>query len=217
MAGLESYLSQICGKLTANPAVADDIREELRGHLEEVVATYQAAGATPAEALAQALARFGPAGSLSARLGEVHRPECVWALRLRGAAAGLLLGGLLAVLLSVAGGGGPLSPLSVAAPAGPRLLPLLNGALLGAFVGSLAISRGGLFVGWLLGSLLWLVEATVCWVTGAMADAYLPGGSLAAFDGLLLSPVLGGLFSAAVGIVVAGLLSLTSRPLPEVR
>jgi len=145
--------------------------------------------------------RFG--GGPLLPTGEVHRPECIWALRLKGAAAGLLVGGLLAVLLAAAEGGGPLSAFSAPATGGPRLLPLLNGALLGVLVGALSTTRAGLFVGWLLGSLLWLIEATACWITGTVADSYLPGQSLTALNSLLLAPLLGGLFSAAVGLLTA--------------
>ena len=77
--------------------------------------------------------------------------------------------------------------------------------------------RGGLVVGWLLGSLVWLVECTVSWVTGTMTDSYLPTQSMTVFDGLLLSPVIGGFFSAAVGLSSAALVSLTSRPRAQIR
>ena len=217
MSSLDTYLDRICGRLAVNPAVADDIRDELRAHLEEAIAAYRAAGVAPAEAVGRAMGRFGQVERVFTCLDAVHRPACIWALRLRGAAAGMLFGSFLALLLPFVGRLGLFPPLFAAPPDGLRAVPLLNGALMGAFVGSLAITRGGLFVGWLLGSLVWLVECTVCWVTGAMTDSYLPTQSLAAFDGLLLSPIIGGLFSAAVGLGATALLSITSRPRPEIR
>jgi hypothetical protein len=217
MPSIDVYLDQICGRLAVNPAVAENIREELRSHLEEAIATYEAIGASPTEATEHAVARFGQSARLFAYLDEVHRRECRWALRLKGAAAGLLFGCLLGLLLPFVRRLGLFSPLFSAAPEGPRVLPLLNGALMGAFIGSLAITRGGLVVGWLLGSLVWLVECTVSWVTGTMTDSYLPTQSMTVFDGLLLSPVIGGFFSAAVGLSSAALVSLTSRPRAQIR
>jgi hypothetical protein len=213
MSSIEAYLDRVCGNLHVNPAVAADLRDEFRAHLEELAESYRAAGATAEEAYQRAIARFGAAARLCVSLEEVHREEPGWLQCHKGLAAGMLAGCLLTVPLLV------LMRLGLAASLFAALLVLpspalglaLNGLVVGGLIGLVSRAHGGVFIGWILGSLIWLVEYLCCWVLGTTSSAFSPELSLAMLNSMLLAPVVGGADGAAAGLASTFLLTLTSR------
>jgi hypothetical protein len=105
MASIESYLDRICARLSTNPAVAEDVRRELRAHLEDLVEHYCAQGMTRPEAAERAIAWLGEAERVRTGLGTVFRGDAEWVRRLKAAAAGGLLGVALSLALPVSGHG----------------------------------------------------------------------------------------------------------------
>jgi hypothetical protein len=213
----DSYLDGVCGRLEVNPAAADDIREELGSHLEELAQAYAAEGNDPREAAALAIAHFGDAGKLHDCLDRVHQGDAWWLLRLKGLGLGMLLGALLGAAIPVGGHlevFARLLPLSDALGT-PQGLILLNAILAGGLIGLLAAGGRGLLVGWSAGSLLWLGEYVVYWITGVASGAADPAANM--LNSVLLAPLLGGTFGAAVGASSSVILSATSRIRPQIQ
>jgi hypothetical protein len=207
----------VCDELRVNPAEAEDIREELELHLEELIATYAAAGASRAEATERALRQFGDAARLQGCLDCVHRGDAWWVLRLKGLGIGLLLGALLGVLLPI---GGHLEALLPMLPLPAHLDPsrahfAFNGMLVGGLVGLLAAGGRAILAGWCAGSLVWLAEYVVHWVASVAGGAPEPAVNL--LNSVLLAPLLGGAFGAAVGAAVAAILSAARNIRPQIQ
>lgn len=219
MSSIEAYLDQACGQLYVNPAVATDIRDELRGHLEELVAWHQREGVDEEEALRLALAGFGEPAKLNSYLHMVHHGDGLWARRLKAMALGMAMGSLISLLSALARQMGSASPLLLASvgAAGSQLYLPIGAITTGGLIGLLSARRGGFFVGWTLGSLAWLVAYAAVWVSGTVSGSFSPQESLSAFYGVLLSPILGGLFGAAVSLGSGALLSAGSRLRPTIR
>lgn len=68
---IEQVLARIRAQMNLDRETEHEVLEEIRSHLEEVVAEAQAQGADEAEALAQAAARFG-VEEVGTTLQEVH-------------------------------------------------------------------------------------------------------------------------------------------------
>jgi hypothetical protein len=216
---IDGYLDKVCARLRVNPAEAEDLREELRGHIEELIESYSAGGADRAEARELALAWFGEAHKLHDCLDLVHQGDAWWVYRLKGMLLGALFGALLALLIPF---GGHIEFLTRLFPmlshlGNARLDVVINALLVGGLIGLVASGDRSLFVGWLVGSLVWLIEYAAYWIIGVASNTAPPEESLTMLNSVLLSPLLGGLFGAAVGISTAAMLSRLSKARPEIR
>ncbi len=213
---LEAYLDHVCARLRVNPAEAEEIREELGCHLEDLIEMHAARGMGGAEATAAAISEFGDPGKLHYCLDRVYRGDGWWVLRLKGLGLGLVIGGVLGVVVPV---GGHLEFAASAFPLLGQIDPLrahvvINAMLAGGVIGLLSAGGRGLLAGWCVGSLLWLTEYVVHWVTSVAAGP--AGGGLGLMSSVLLAPLLGGAFGAAVGAGSAAMLSLAGRLRPEI-
>jgi hypothetical protein len=199
-----------------NPAEADDLRQELRAHLEELVESYSAGGASRHEATDLALAWFGDAHRLHDYLDRVHQGDAWWIRRLKGLGLGMLIGGLLALLLPVGGHLEFVARLFGVPPGidASRFHMLVNALIAGGVIGLFSAGSRSLLIGWSVGSLAWLVEYMAYWIGSVAAGS---GGDLSTMNSVLLAPLAGGAFGAAVGSGAAALLVLTSRARPEIR
>jgi hypothetical protein len=218
VASIETYLDEVCGQLHVNPAVAGDIRDELRGHLEDSVERYRREDSDAAAALRRALASFGEPAKLNTCLCLVHHGECVWLRRLKAMALGIAIGCLFS-LLGTLGRQLGLAPLSLVVPGdgGLHSSQSIAAIAVGGVIGLLSAGRRGFFVGWTLGSLAWLIACAGVWVSGTVGGSVTPQESLSGFYGVLLAPVLGGLFGATVELSSGALLSAASRLRPGIR
>ncbi len=219
MASVEVYLDRACARLRVNPAEADDIREELRAHLEELIQSYRGGGVDRAEATDLALAWFGDAHKIHDSLDLVHQGDVWWVGRLKGMALGMFVGALLALLIPFGGHVEFLARLLpfLTALDSSRVNLLLNSLLVGGIIGLFSSGGRSLFVGWTLGSLIWMAEYTAYWINGVASNTAPADDSLNMLSSVLLSPILGGLFGALVGLITAGALSRLSRARPEIR
>ncbi|WP_179218635.1 FtsW/RodA/SpoVE family cell cycle protein [Saccharibacillus sp. O23] len=100
---IEAYLDRMCAKIKAKE-LHPELREEMRGHIEELIADREEEERSPQQAAAWALEQMGDADEVGSTLGRVHKPKFDWRLLLPIAVmAGL---GLLALFsLSAAGEG----------------------------------------------------------------------------------------------------------------
>jgi hypothetical protein len=204
--------------LPANPAAAEDIREELRSHLCEMVEACIAEGMDRQTATDRAICQFGDPQSVHYSLQRVHRGDPWWIWRLKGMVVGAVLGAILSLVLPVGGhfesAGGVLMSASGWGPSPTQLV--CNGLIAGGLIGLLAGARG-LFIGWVVGALVWLAEHVACFVMlTAGGFAQLDGG-VDLLNSVLLSPVVGGLFGAVVGAGCSAILFASSRLRPEIR
>ncbi|NIM07260.1 MAG: hypothetical protein GTN69_08630 [Armatimonadetes bacterium] len=219
MSSIEAYLNSACSRLQVDPAQSDDIREELRAHLEELMQAYSAGGIDRKEATELALAWFGSAHKLNDSLNLIHRGDAWWIYRLKGLALGMIIGGLLALLIPM-GGHFEFITGFFAIPYGieaSRLHILINALVVGGVIGLLATGGRGLLVGWSVGSLVWLTEYVVYWIISVASDSPPVGASLSMLNALLLAPLLGGVFGAAVGLSSTAAQSIAARLRPQVR
>jgi len=215
---IETYLDQSCARLPINPAEAEDVREELRSHLRELVEGYAAEGLDRAAATERALTWFGDPQRLHDSLDLVHHGDPWWVWRLKGMVLGAVLGAAIALLLPV-GGHIEFLTTTLGRPLGweaGRIQLALNGLLAGGLIGLLSGARG-IFVGWVAGSLIWMAEYVAYLIISIATDMAPPDGGLRLFTSVILSPVLGGLFGAVVGGVCTALLTGASRLRPEIR
>lgn len=219
MTSIGAYLDRVCHRLRANPAAVEDVREELRAHLGELIKEYQRAGVSRPEAIQIALQEFGEAQAIRGWLDQVHQGDPWWVLRLKGLGTGMLLGAMLATVLTLAA---PLQPLMgrLWLESGGELgraQATLNGLLVGGVAGLVCAGGRRFYAAWLLGSLAWLVEYLVYWVQSIAAGMPVPDGGLGMMNAVLLAPVVGGFFALAVGAGTAALLRVLGRLRPEVR
>ena len=198
MSSLDGYLDRVCGRLAVNPAVADEVREELRTHLEEAIGSASARGATREEAVAQALAGFGEVARVQAALQVVHSPEGVWLARREGPGGGGARG--VSALIGAApagenGAGAPLRPGRPASGGGGRR------------------GRVGRADRLLLPGARRRVRGLAAWLSGLAGRGHAEmdarqrrtarrrrRASLAALHSVLLAPLFGGCFGAAVAM-----------------
>jgi len=216
VASVEAYLDRVCGKLRVNSAEAEDIREELRSHLDEIVHGRLERGLSEAAAIDFALASVGDPVKLHGCLDRVHSGDPWWMRRLKGFVFGMLMGGFLALLIPL-GGHLEFAARLISLPAfDPSRLPmLLNGLVAGGVIGLLAAGGGGVLVGWSAGAMLWLAEYVTYWLAQAAGgDASSAGDML---PRVLLAPLLGGVFGAAVGAASSAVLAAASRFRPRIQ
>jgi hypothetical protein len=216
---IESYLDRICAELQLNPAEAAEIRTELRAHLQDLISAYSAGGIDFSEAADLALSWFGDPEKIYTRLDSVHRGEAWWLRRLKGLAVGMIVAGLLALIIPMTG---PLAFLSkfFAIPFGleaTRLHLLLNGLGIGGIIGLSASGGRGLFVGWGIGSLVWLIEYLILWISTSFKGSGNPETLSALVTTVLLAPLLGGIYGAFIGLGSTRLLLFLSRLRPDIR
>jgi hypothetical protein len=200
VSNLEVYLDRACGCLRVNPAEAEDIRRELRAHLEERVQEAVAGGVDVAEAVEKVLTGFGPAERVRAGLCEVHQTDPWWLSRLQCAALGALLGLAVISLLPFAQRLG-LSPTDGPSP--------LMGAIIGAAIGLVSIPGRSPIAGLVVGSLGWMATGLAAFLTASTAP---PSGDwVRPFNSLLLSPIVGSFFGVVVSAASASCLRFSLR------
>jgi hypothetical protein len=203
VASIDSYLDRACARLHANPAEVEDIRREIRLHLEDMIAEYCAEGMTRPEAAERAIAWLGEAEQIRAGLELVHHGDPGWMRRLKGVA----LGGLLGAILS-RWAGACLLPTGLAAhsAAGDALVGLATGCC----IGLLSNSRSGLVTGLAVGSLT-RFAARVGGLASPLASASTSDSMVQATREALLALILGGIFGLAVAAGSRAMLSVLSR------
>jgi len=214
---VDAYLDRVCGGLRVNPAEAEDIREELRSHLEAIIQERLERGLSETAATDFAITSVGDPGRVHRCLDRVHQGDAWWVLRLKGLVFGMLMGGFLALLIPL---GGHLEFaarfISFSTAVDPSRVPvLLNGMAVGGVIGLLSAGGRGLLVGWSGGALMWLAESAIYWMTRAVGgDAGMAGNML---ERVLLAPLLGGIFGASVGAASSAVLAAASRVRPRVQ
>jgi hypothetical protein len=202
VSSVEAYLDQVCTRLRVHPAEADDIREELRAHLEERLHEAVTQGAGLVEAEERVLAAFGEAEVVRASLQSVHERAPWWLYRLLAGIAGALLGTASVLLLSLVQHAG-VGALALPTPA--------EGAAAGAAAGMLCWPGRGIAVATITGALAWVSLSYLSRISGTRRSAALPLDWLCAFASVVFSPVAGALFGATVATATATLLSMSSR------
>jgi hypothetical protein len=216
---IEAYLDRACAGLKINPAQADDIREELRSHLEETLLT-QGVELNDAAAVRAALSGFGDPEKLAEFLGLVHQGERPWRRRFKGLLIGLSLGFILSWLGGKASEISPLGRFFLAPIGGASPVVLwLNCLGLGGLIGLLSVIGKPLLLGWWIGFFAWIIELAILGATTligagtpAAASNSLPAPSL-----LLLTPLLGGCFGLFIALSARGISFLISCFRPEIR
>ncbi len=78
---IEEYLDQVCARIRARE-LHPELREEIRGHIDELLTEKEDDGISPIEAARWALAQMGDADEVGGTLGQVHRPRFNWKLLL---------------------------------------------------------------------------------------------------------------------------------------
>ncbi len=196
MASIDSYLDRACARLRANPAEVEDLRREIRAHLEDLIEQYCAEGMSRPEAAERAIAWLGKAEQIQTGLGAVFHGDPEWVRRLKGLAVGGLLGAVLPLLVPFAGHAATDATL---------------GAASGVCIGLLSASRSRLVAGFAIGSLTWFA-ATVGSLAALAASSTATGSSpLQLANSVLFALIAGGIFGALVAAGTALLLSLLSR------
>lgn len=76
---LQKYLNAVCAQVRCREVHAD-IREELTGHIDELVGEYTATGVPVEEAIPKAVARMGDPEMVGRQLHQAHRPRLEWSL-----------------------------------------------------------------------------------------------------------------------------------------
>ncbi|WP_170315017.1 FtsW/RodA/SpoVE family cell cycle protein [Saccharibacillus brassicae] len=78
-ASIGAYLDRLCARVKAKE-LHPELREEMRGHLDELIADKEDAGASTLEAALWAMKQMGDADEIGGTLGQVHRPKFNWKL-----------------------------------------------------------------------------------------------------------------------------------------
>ena len=145
---IEHVLARIRAQMDLDRETEHEVLEEIRSHLEDVVAEAQAQGLNESEALAQAAARFG-LEEVGATLQEV----------LGGWKAGVLVPFVLAAALKSAQGSSTVAMITSAAIVMPLLGPLGLGASgWGPALAVVAIGCGSMTVSHANDSYFWVVS-----------------------------------------------------------
>lgn len=231
---VNAYLEAVCAQVRCKE-VHSEVRLELAGHIEDLVAAHVQSGLLPGEAVGRALAHMGDPVRVGRQLHLAHRPHTDW--RLLAATQALVLLGIWAMYAIDASGS-----FTAGAPG-----PLLADQLLGSAVGLAA--AGALFVAdyrrlrrlaWPLYGLVLLGLLGAAWAEPALPllaalvrssplllvpalagilsgwDWHAPGASVR-LPGLLGAPVgiylyTANLYTAAEFMAVTGVLVLVARP-----
>lgn len=78
---IEEYLDRVCARIRAKE-LHSELREEIRGHIDELLTEKENEKISPIEAATWALAQMGDADEVGGTLGQVHRPRFNWKLLL---------------------------------------------------------------------------------------------------------------------------------------
>ena len=78
---IEEYLDRVCARIRARE-LHPELREEIRGHIDELLAEKEDEKIPPIEAAIWALKQMGDADEVGGTLGQVHRPRFNWKLLL---------------------------------------------------------------------------------------------------------------------------------------
>jgi hypothetical protein len=215
---IEAYLDQACAGLKINPAQAQDIREELRSHLEDTLQSKGVMLNNP-EAVQAALIDFGDPVKVAANLGLIHQEERHSRKRLKGLVFGVFLGTALGF---IAVGDNAFSYLLriLIAPFGASWEALIwfNCLVVGGLIGSLSILGKPLLSGWWLGLFCWLLEYGVLWAASLIMHRILITSEFFSSPALFpLTPLLGGAFGLIITFGTLGLSALASRFRPYIR
>jgi hypothetical protein len=195
VAAIDSYLDRTCARLRGNPAEVEDVRRELRAHLEDLIEEYCAEGMSWPEAAARAIDSLGEPERLHHGLALVHSGDTAWLRRLKGIAVGAVLGAALSLLLPFAGHG--------------TMPDFLIGVSSGACIGLLSTRRSGLVMGPAVGALCWFAARVGSLAAlGVTSPSDFPS---TAARSVLVSLLVGAVFGGAVATGSTALLSLLSR------
>ena len=74
---VEGYLDEVCAQVRCRRVHAQ-LREELRGHLEERIEGYIAAGMDAQQAVRQAIVQMGDGSQVGREFNRTHRPQVDW-------------------------------------------------------------------------------------------------------------------------------------------
>jgi hypothetical protein len=215
---IDSYLDQVCARLSFDPAEVSEIRDELFADIAGRVREFCAGGMEPEEAIRRTLLSLGEPECLRFHLGRVHQGDPRWLRGLKGFGVGVLLGCLLGLIFPLGGPLELLTKLFVASfgTAAARYVILLNALLVGGSVGAWSGLRGrSLFVGWLTGSFVWLAEYVIAFIVGMEANSA-PIDPMQMFNAVLSAPVIGGGFGIIVSLGAAVWLSCSARARPKI-
>jgi hypothetical protein len=215
---IEAYLDLACAGLKINPAQAQDIREELRAHLEDLMQS-RGVDLSDSKAVETALLEFGDPSKVAGVLGLIHRGELLWRKRLKGAIFGVFLGAILAFL--AVGDNAISHPLRLLiSPFGPSWEALIwfNCLAVAGLLGSLSILGKPLLFGWWFGIFCWLLEYGVLWSASIVLKRHLLSSELFSSPALfLLAPLLGGVYGLVISLGTLSLAALTARLRPDIR
>lgn len=75
----EQFLNEVCGSIRCK-SIHNEIREELKLHIEELTEEYISQGMTGDEAERRAVAEMGNAGEIGQKLNEQHKPQTEWGI-----------------------------------------------------------------------------------------------------------------------------------------
>jgi len=78
---IEEYLDRVCARIRAKE-LHPELREEIRGHIDELLTEKEDEKVPPIEAAIWALKQMGDADEVGGTLGQVHRPRFNWKLLL---------------------------------------------------------------------------------------------------------------------------------------
>lgn len=78
---IEEYLDRVCARIRARE-LHPELREEIRGHIDELLTEKEDEEISPIESATWAVAQMGDADEVGGTLGQVHRPKFNWKLLL---------------------------------------------------------------------------------------------------------------------------------------
>lgn len=74
-----AYINDICAQIK-DREVHQDIKLELKAHLQEIIDDYLSGGLTENEAVSKAIAQMGNADAIGKQLNKVHKPKPEWSI-----------------------------------------------------------------------------------------------------------------------------------------
>ena len=71
---IQAYIDEVCSQVRFKD-VHQDVKLELKTHIQEITEEYLTQGFSEKEAIAQALAQMGSAHTVGKQLNQVHKPK----------------------------------------------------------------------------------------------------------------------------------------------